>query len=60
MFAVESCDGQKSTCEPTLRDDAELRFMDACGACTTFERCEQERDAIRAGKARGATDPCEP
>lgn len=58
MYASESCERAGNRCDPTLRDDAELRFMEACGACTTSSRCEAERDAIRGGTARSSSDPC--
>lgn len=60
VYAVESCERAASRCDPTLRDDAEKRFLDACGACATAERCQQERDAIRGGTSRTSSDPCAP
>jgi hypothetical protein len=61
MFAVESCGATpQSRCDTALRDDAEKRFMDACGACTTFDRCETDRKAIRDGTAASYVDPCVP
>jgi hypothetical protein len=60
MFAMESCQGEQARCDAALRDDSEHRFMDACGACTTFERCETDRKTIRDGTAKAAFDPCAP
>jgi hypothetical protein len=60
IFAVESCARAESRCDEALRNDAELRFMNACGACTTSQRCEEERDAIRAGEGRASRHPCGP
>jgi hypothetical protein len=60
IFAQDSCARAGSKCEPTLRDDAEVRFLHACGACNTAARCEAERDAVRGGKARASKDPCAP
>jgi hypothetical protein len=58
MFAVDSCQQQAQRCDPALRDDAEARFMDACQACGTTEKCEAERTAIREGTATRTGDPC--
>lgn len=60
IFAAESCERAGPRCDPTLRNDAELRFVDACGACNTTIRCEAERDAVLAGTARASKDPCAP
>jgi hypothetical protein len=59
-FAVEECTRERSTCEPSLADDAERRFLEACGACASAQRCEAVRDAIRAGDRNGSKDPCAP
>lgn len=58
MFAMETCD-RPERCDASLRDDAERRFMDACRLCASAERCEAERDAIRAGQAKRRTSPCD-
>ncbi len=34
--------------------------MDACTACASEELCEQERDAILNGTAKGSKNPCVP
>jgi hypothetical protein len=60
IFAADACTRAGNRCDPTLRDDAELRFMSACGACNTGARCEAERDAVIAGNARASKDPCAP
>jgi hypothetical protein len=60
IYAAESCARAPDTCDSTLRDDAETRFLGACGACNTTQRCEAERDAVRAGTARASQDPCAP
>lgn len=60
MFSVESCQQYPERCDKTLRDDAERRFLDTCGACATAEHCREERDAIRAGTAAGTKDSCQP
>ena len=60
MFAVESCAREGNRCDPELPQDAERRFLEACGACAPSEKCQAERDAIRAGTARTSTDPCAP
>ncbi len=60
MYAVEACDRDPKGCDQTLRDDAEKRFVETCGACNTAKRCEAERDAIVAGNARASQDPCAP
>jgi hypothetical protein len=60
VYAAESCERAPNTCDATLRDDAEKRFLEACGACNTSQRCEAERDAVRAGTTRASQDPCAP
>jgi hypothetical protein len=61
LYAVESCERQGDRCDPTLRDDAEARFLEACGACAPSDRCQTERDAIRKGTSRSnSKDPCAP
>lgn len=60
IFAAESCAREGNRCDPTLRNDAELRFLSACGACNTAVHCEAERDEVLAGKARASKDPCAP
>ena len=57
LFAMETCD-RPERCDPTLRDDAERRFLDACRRCASADRCEAERDAIRAGSAKRRSNPC--
>lgn len=59
MYAVEACD-QAVRCDATLRDDAEKSFVNACNVCAPADRCEAERDAIKAGKARRNENPCPP
>ncbi len=58
LYAVDSCEQSKKSCDTALLDDAEQRFMDACGACAPFQRCEESRQAIRAGRSREVADPC--
>jgi hypothetical protein len=60
MYAVESCSRPGGGCDTALRDDAEKRFLDACGACAPSERCQADRDAIRTGTAPSRSDPCAP
>ena len=60
IYAVESCARAPDTCDKVLLDDAESRFLESCGACNTTQRCEAERDAVRAGTARASQDPCAP
>ena len=60
IYAVESCARAPDTCDKVLLDDAESRFLEVCGACNTTQRCEAERDAVRAGTARASQDPCKP
>jgi hypothetical protein len=60
IFAAESCAREGNRCDPALRNDAELRFLSACGACNTAVHCEAERDEVLAGKARASKDPCAP
>lgn len=57
-YAVESCATPSKSCDTTLRDDAEHRFMDGCLPCATREQCEAERDQIRAGTSKSGTDLC--
>jgi hypothetical protein len=57
IFAVETCD-RPERCDPSLRADAERRFLDACRLCASAERCEAERDTIRAGQGESRTNPC--
>lgn len=59
MFAMDTCD-KPERCEPSLRDDAERRFLDACRACATAEKCEADRDVIRAGNGNRRVTPCDP
>ncbi len=58
LYAVDSCEQSKKSCDTALLDDAEQRFMDACGACAPFQRCDESRQAIRAGRSREVGDPC--
>lgn len=60
LYATESCERTPKTCDTTLREDAEKRFLDACGACNTTQRCEAERDAVLTGTTRASKDPCAP
>lgn len=59
IFAVEACD-QNQSCDKSLRDDAEKAFVDACNICAPADRCDAERDAIRAGTASRTDNPCAP
>ena len=58
MYAVESCAESTSRCDAALRDDAERRFMEACRACASDERCDQEHAAIKDGSAKRSINPC--
>ena len=58
IYAQESCARAPDRCDKELLDDAEARFVESCGACNTAERCEAERDAVKAGTARASQDPC--
>lgn len=58
IYAQESCARDPQRCDQTLLDDAESRFVDSCGACNTAERCEAEREEVKAGTARASRDPC--
>ncbi len=60
IYAVESCDRDPKGCDKELREDAEKRFLDSCGACNTAQRCAAERDSIVAGNGRPSQDPCAP
>ncbi len=60
LYATESCERTPKTCDTSLREDAEKRFLDACGACNTSQRCEAERDAVVSGTTRASKDPCAP
>jgi hypothetical protein len=60
IYAADSCQRAGSRCDPTLRNDTEKQFLDACGACNTAARCEEERDKVLAGTARASRDPCAP
>jgi len=60
IYAQESCARDADRCDKELLADAESRFLDSCGACNTTQRCEAERDVVRAGKARASQDPCAP
>lgn len=57
IFAMESCD-RPDRCDPSLRDESERRFLEACRLCASAERCEAERDTIRAGQAKRRANPC--
>lgn len=57
-YAVETCTQAGKSCETALRDDAELKFIDACLPCATRAQCEAERDLIRAGDAKSTTALC--
>jgi len=61
VYAVEACDRAGKSCDPTLREDAEQRFLEACGTCAPSARCEAQRDDIRRGETpSAASDPCAP
>ena len=61
MYAIEACSRPGGSCDAALRDDAEQRFLEACGACAPSVKCEAERDAIRGGTSRSAAfDICAP
>jgi hypothetical protein len=59
VYAVEACE-QPARCDAALRDDAETKFMEACRACAPDDRCEQEREAIKGGRAKRSANPCAP
>jgi hypothetical protein len=59
LYAADTC-SRPEKCDPTLRDESKSTFMDACMACTSEELCEQERDAILGGTAKGSKNPCVP
>jgi hypothetical protein len=60
IYAAESCARAPDRCDQVLLADTEVRFLEACGACNTSRRCEEERDAVKAGTARASKDPCAP
>lgn len=57
-YAVESCAQSGKSCDTSLRDDAEVKFIDSCLPCAPRERCEAERDTIRAGNSKTTTALC--
>lgn len=57
MFSVEAC-ARPESCDRDFLAEAEQRFMAACQACTTVERCEAERDLVKAGTAKKSVNPC--
>jgi hypothetical protein len=58
-YAADAC-SRPEKCDEVLRDEAKNTFMDACRACTSEELCEQERDALLNGTAKGSKNPCLP
>lgn len=56
-YGVELCE-RKETCSPELLKTSEKEFLVACEKCATEERCEEERDLIRDGKAERKANPC--
>jgi hypothetical protein len=66
--AVDLCD-VPARCDPGSRNankeyiqmlaDADRNFIEACLACSTAEKCDAERDRIRAGKRSPGTAPCD-
>jgi hypothetical protein len=58
VFAVETCD-KPDRCDPMMRDDTERQFLNACRLCAPPEKCEAERDAIRAGQSTRRGTVCE-
>lgn len=58
-YAADSC-ARPEKCDATMRDEAKSRFMETCTACASDDVCEQERDAILGGTAKGSRNPCAP
>lgn len=58
-YAADAC-SRPGKCDELLRKESQTAFMDACTACASEERCEQERDAILDGTAKGSKNPCVP
>ena len=58
-YAADTC-SRPEKCDELLRDEAKSTFMDACTACAPEDACEQERDAILNGTAKGSKNPCVP
>jgi hypothetical protein len=66
--AVELC-SVPGKCEPgasnadretiSLLENADRGFIEACMSCSTAEKCDAERDRIRAGKRSAGYAPCE-
>jgi hypothetical protein len=42
----------------TVVDEAEATFMNACKACASQTKCEEDRAKIREGKAQRSYNPC--
>jgi hypothetical protein len=42
-----------------MLESADRSFIEACLACSTAEKCDAERDRIRAGKRSQGYAPCE-
>lgn len=62
MTRVEMCAPPQRCDAETLQvvEDAEKRFMRSCRACATdLKRCDEDRDAIRAGKGSRSFNPCD-
>jgi hypothetical protein len=58
VFAIETCD-RPERCDPAMRDDTERQFLNACRLCAPPEKCEAERDSIRAGQSTRRGTVCE-
>jgi hypothetical protein len=43
----------------SMLEGADRSFIEACMACSTAEKCDAERDRIRAGKRSAGWAPCE-
>ncbi len=43
----------------SMLENADRSFIEACMACSTAEKCDAERDRIRAGKRSSGYAPCE-
>lgn len=58
VFAIETCD-KPERCDPAMRDDTERQFLNACRLCAPPEKCEAERDAVRAGQSSRRGTVCD-
>ncbi len=67
LSAVGAC-SKPEECDPNsprkvsdlvkMLQGSEDAFMEACQQCATDEQCAQERDRIKAGRARTGQNPC--